>query len=126
MSRTTTQQLAVWKALESAPGPLLPEEVLARALRRSKTLGQATVYRALKKLEGLNRVRRVTDPVGRARFEVARGHHHHFHCRECDQVYDVPGCSVRSPSALQRPLPAGFSLEGHEVWLRGVCAACKA
>ena len=125
MSRTTTQQQAVWEALESAPGPLLPEEVLARALPRAGTLGQATVYRALNKLEAHDRVRRVTDPDGRARFEVERGHHHHFHCRECDQVYDVPGCAARSPSAIQRRLPAGFSLEGHEVWLHGVCAACK-
>lgn len=125
MSRRTTQQQAVWAALQSAPGPLLPEEVLSRALAGAASVGQATVYRALKKLEALGRVRRVTDPDGRARFEVQRAHHHHFQCRGCDKVYDVPGCAARSPSAIQRRLPAGFSLEGHEVWLHGVCPACS-
>jgi len=98
---------------------------LGRAQVACPTLGQATVYRALKRLEGDGRVQRITDLDGRARFEVERAHHHHFHCRECDQVYDVPGCAARSPSALSQRLPKGFSLEGHEVWLRGVCASCR-
>ena len=106
-------------------GPLLPEEVLERAQVACPTLGQATVYRALKRLESDGRVARVTDLDGRARFEVQRAHHHHFHCRECDQVFDIPGCAVRPPSALSQRLPDGFLLEGHEVWLRGMCAACQ-
>lgn len=125
MPRTTTQQQAVWDALEGAKGPLLPEEVLERAQDACSTLGQATVYRALKRLESEGRVQRVVDLEGRARFEVASAHHHHFQCRECDQVFDVPGCTARSPSALNQRLPRGFVLEGHEIWLRGVCAACR-
>lgn len=124
MTRTTTQQQAVWDALEAASGPLLPEDVLKRAQVACPTLGQATVYRALKRLESEGRVERIADLDGRARFEVEKAHHHHFHCRECDQVFDVPGCAARSPSALRQRLPKGFSLEGHEVWLRGVCASC--
>ena len=81
--------------------------------------------RYLKRLEEEGRVECVTDLAGRARYEVERAHHHHFHCRECDQVFDVPGCAARSPSALSQRLPRGFSLEGHEVWLRGVCASCR-
>lgn len=125
VSRTTTQQQAVWEALDSASGPLLPEEVLSRAQATCPTLGQATVYRALKRLEQDGRVQRVVDLDGRSRFEVERAHHHHFHCRACDQVFDVPGCAARSPAALRRTLPEGFAIESHEVWLRGVCAACR-
>ena len=83
------------------------------------------MYRTLKRLESEGRVERVADLDGRIRFEGKRAHHHHFQCRECDQVFDVPGCAARSPSALSQRLPKGFLLEGHEVWLRGVCASCR-
>ena len=124
MERATTQRQAIWEVLERSPGPLLPEDVLAEARRTCPSLGQATVYRALKRLEGEGRLERVADPEGRARFESVRKHHHHFQCRACDRVYDVPGCAVRPPSSLRDRLPEGFRLEGHEVWLHGVCAAC--
>lgn len=124
MERDTTQREAIWEALESAPGPLLPEEVLALARGTCESLGQATVYRTLKRLEGEGRVQRVSDPGGRARFEVGKAHHHHFRCRACDRVYDIPGCAARPPSSLQQRLPEGFVLEGHEVWLSGVCGPC--
>jgi len=124
MPRRTIQQEAVWDVLASSDGPLLPEEILERAQEDCPTLGQATVYRALKRLEAEAQVERVIDLDGRARFEVGQDHHHHFHCRSCDRVFDVPGCSVKSTKALNPKLPKGFALEGHEVWLRGLCASC--
>ena len=62
---------------------------------------------------------------GRARFEPTRGHHHHFACRSCDRVFGVEGCRS-SAAALTRGLPEGFLLEGHDVWLHGLCAECAA
>ena len=123
MSRATSQREAIDKAFETAVGPLLPEEVLAAAQSEVPSLGQATVYRAIKRLEEAGDLERVTGTDGRARYELAGDHHHHFQCRECDRVYDVPGC-VRSPASLGTRLPKGFRLEGHEIWLSGVCAAC--
>jgi Fur family ferric uptake transcriptional regulator len=122
-SRSTTQRDAIWAALQGAVGPLLPEEILAVAKRRCRSLGLATVYRALQRFEDEGRADRVTSGNGRVRFEIARGHHHHFECRDCERVYDVPGC-LRSPRSLERTLPAGFRLETHEVRLEGLCADC--
>ncbi len=124
MSRATAQREAIWAALEAAPGPLLPEEVLEQAQASCDSLGQATVYRALKRLEDEERIVRVTSADGRARFEIAQAHHHHFHCTDCDRVFDVPGCGVTSNS-LSKRLPKGFALEAHELWLHGRCAECS-
>ncbi|MGE0193722.1 MAG: Fur family transcriptional regulator [Planctomycetota bacterium] len=123
MSRATQQRTAIWACLEAALGPLLPEEVLAQAQRECATLGQATVYRTLAALEAEGDVARVVAADGRARFERTRGHHHHFACRSCDRVFDVEGCRS-SAASLSRGLPDGFVLEGHDVWLRGLCAEC--
>ena len=125
MERATTQRQAVWTALETSPGPLLPEQVLDLAAEICPSIGQATVYRALKRLEAAAEIRRVLDREGRARFEPIRDHHHHFQCRQCDRVYDVPGCAARPPSSIRSRLPSGFALEGHQVWLFGTCAACR-
>ena len=57
------------------------------------------------------------------RYETAgRQHHHHFHCRACDRVFELEGC----PEGLRGLIPTGFSLESHEVVLYGRCAACAA
>ena len=49
--RSTTQREAIRDALRDASGPMLPEEILAAARDACATLGQATVYRALRSLE---------------------------------------------------------------------------
>ena len=121
--RSTTQRDAIRETLRDAAGPLLPEEILWAARDACATLGQATVYRALRRLEETGHVQKVIIGDGRPRYEATRGHHHHFHCRKCERVYDIDGC-VSSPDSLGKNLPAGFELEGHEIVLYGVCAKC--
>jgi Fur family ferric uptake transcriptional regulator len=121
--RATTQRGAIRDALRAAAGPLLPEEILAAARDSCPTLGQATVYRALRRLEEAGEVQRVNIGDGRPRYEATRAHHHHFHCRKCERVYDIDGC-MRAPASLGQNLPDGFELEGHEVVLFGVCSDC--
>lgn len=123
MSRPTAQRRAIWEALAGAPGPLVAEELLAQAQERCRSLGQATVYRELKRLEQEGRIARVQTGDGRVRYEVAQAHHHHFQCRSCDAVFDVPGC-VSTPRSLRANLPRGFRVEDHEVVLYGLCADC--
>ena len=121
--RSTSQREAIRDALVDASGPLLPEEILWAARKACATLGQATVYRALRTLEETGDVQKVIIGDGRPRYEAKRAHHHHFHCRKCERVYDIAGC-VTSPATLGENLPSGFELEAHELVLYGVCAAC--
>jgi len=87
-------------------------------------LGIATVYRNLRALAGDGWLREVELPGdGPSRFEVAgKDHHHHFHCRRCDRVYEVDAC----PGDLRALAPPGFRPETHEIILYGLCAACAA
>ena len=58
-----------------------------------------------------------------ARYErAAAGHHHHFRCRACARVFEVPGCARGIPALA----PAGFEVDGHELVLYGRCAPCAA
>ncbi|HWG84001.1 MAG TPA: transcriptional repressor [Deinococcales bacterium] len=120
MERDTRQRRAIRQALEGAGRPLAPGEVLAEARAAEPGLSLATVYRNLRALASDGFIVPVALPGEPDRFEVAgKGHHHHFHCRACDRVFEVEGCGGAMAA------PPGFSLEGHEVLLYGLCAACS-
>jgi Fur family ferric uptake transcriptional regulator len=122
MERKTVQRQAILKAFELARRPLGPQEVLAVAQAAVPGLGIATVYRHLKALVASGQLAPVQISGEPPRYElVGKGHHHHFRCRTCEQVYDVTGC----PGNLEPLVPKGFRLERHEVVLHGQCLTCR-
>lgn len=123
MARITRQSLAIQQVFTTAARPLLPQEVLELAQAEVPQLGIATVYRNLKQLVDAHVLRVVTLPGENPRYEPAdHPHHHHFLCRGCQKVFDIHGC----PGALAQLLPAGFSIDGHDLTLYGLCADCQA
>lgn len=121
MQRDTQQRRAIRRAIEEVGRPLSPREVLDAASVHHPGLGIATVYRTLKGLVEEGMLAQVELPGEPPRYEATgKHHHHHFHCRTCDRVYELEGC----PEGLRGLTPAGFSLESHEVVLYGRCAEC--
>ncbi len=122
MERSTRQRDAIRAALEEAGRPLLPGEILAAAQRDVPALGQATVYRNLKQLAEAGEIQPVELPGEPPRFELAgHRHHHHFRCNGCRRVFDVHAC----PGDMQKLAPPGFTVEGHELTLYGICSDCQ-
>jgi Fur family ferric uptake transcriptional regulator len=122
VERNTAQRQAVRRAFADAGRPLGPQEVLARATRHAPGIGIATVYRAIKALRGEHWLDEVLVPGDVPRYELARQqHHHHFSCRGCNRVYDVPGCVGH----LDARVPPGFQVDSHEVMLFGTCQDCR-
>jgi Fur family transcriptional regulator, ferric uptake regulator len=125
MKRQTTQRTAILETLEAAPGPLTPQEILDLASRRQEGLGLATVYRNLNALHAEGAVVPVHLPGDSTRFEVSgRGHHHHFRCSRCEQVFEL---AAQCPVAVLEgvTLPGGFKVEHHELTLYGACPDCQ-
>jgi len=123
MQRETKQRRAIREALESAGHPLSPRELHEAAQDRVEGIGIATIYRNLKALQDDGFLVPVELPGEPPRYEIAgKGHHHHFHCRQCDRVFEVEGC----PGNLKAVTPAGFKLERHEFVLYGLCQYCVA
>jgi Fur family ferric uptake transcriptional regulator len=119
--RQTRQRAAIEAALAGSEHPLSPEQLLARAQRKVPGLGMATVYRAIRDMTTEGLLTAVELPGAPPRYELSgRGHHHHFECRQCDRVFEVPGC----PGDLSALTPSGFALERHEVVLYGLCGEC--
>jgi Fur family transcriptional regulator, ferric uptake regulator len=93
--------------------------------RRIDSVGRASVYRTLERLEHLQLVQRVEiggDAAGYERVDPS-GHHHHLVCQDC-------GClSPFTSEDLEKAIAAvgrsaGFALASHDVVLRGTCPDC--
>ena len=122
MVRNTQQGNAIRQALKKAGRPLSAQEVLNQAQKKVPGLGMATVYRNLKSLQEDGSVVAVELPGQSPRWEPApENHHHHFLCNTCDKLYEINAC----PADLQRLLPEGYTLEEHDILLRGLCDDCS-
>lgn len=119
--RTTRQKEAIKAVLKEQDRPLLPEEIHQFALKLVPTVGIATVYRSIKTLIEDGQVCCVEIPGQSPRYEgTEKGHHHHFHCRECQQVFDLQKCV----EGLRKLVPSGFQVTDHEIILYGLCNKC--
>jgi Fur family transcriptional regulator, ferric uptake regulator len=121
--RRTRQREIIARVIREATGPLTVPQIHERAQGEMPSLGIATVYRTIKLLQEAAQIETVILPTGETRYEAADlGHHHHFHCRACDEVYDLSACPVEVPA--DRQVSRGFTVERHELTLYGLCPDC--
>ena len=121
--RQTKQMQAIRDAFEQAARPLSIDELHDLASRSIESLGQRTVYRAVRRLEDAGEIVSVPVPGSADRYELASAastRHHHFHCTGCDRYFDIHGC----PGGLNKLVPEGFTLQHHDLTLSGLCASC--
>ena len=122
MERDTAQRRAIRETFTIAARPLSHQEVLVEARKRVGGMGIATVYRTIKGLIDDGSLTPVDLPGQCARFELAGlTHHHHFACRTCERVFDLPGCTGH----FHTHLPVGFVAEEHAVVVYGICESCQ-
>lgn len=119
----TRQRDAIREVLEAADRPLSPQEILEAAQGAVPRLGLATVYRNLRRLVDEGWLVAVDSVSDNRRYERAGlDHHGHYHCCECDRVFDLQGCAAKAVSAT---VPEGFTVESHELVVHGRCADCS-
>ncbi|MEO1270036.1 MAG: transcriptional repressor [Myxococcota bacterium] len=121
MARNTEQRRAIEGVFTRIPRPLTIQEVLNAAQEDVPGMGVATVYRNIKIFVEQGWLTLVKLPGEPSRYERSNiGHHHHFHCRRCDRVFDINAC----PGGLDALVPPGFTVEEHAIVLYGQCRDC--
>jgi len=119
--RNTKQRTAIKDVFTRHQRPLSTREIHQSARKVVPRLGIATVYRSVNSLLEEGWLIRIDVPGNPVCYERAgQDHHHHFLCRACHKVFDLPGCMLTKGTGI----PKGFVLEDHEVILYGVCNAC--
>ena len=122
MKRNTSQRKAIQEVFLQDDRPLGVKEILNIGRHEVDTLNQATVYRNLKILVQKGWLRKVYHPKLGILYERAdKDHRHHFHCRSCDRLFEIPCCTLNEKAFT----PPGFITEGHQVFLFGLCTSCN-
>ncbi len=121
--RVTPQRRAVWSAFGSGEGGhLAADEVFARARRSLPELSRATVYNTLAAFEEAGMLQAVESRGAVLYDPNPDPDHHHFRCRNCDRLYDVP---VEGVENLRISGEGKFVVDSKTVLLRGLCPLCS-
>lgn len=123
--RVTPQRLIIHSTLVGLRRHVGAEELLEAVDRKLPNVSLPTVYSALDALEDAGLVRRVSAGQGRALYDTRPADHHHLVCRRCGAVEDLDA-DVSLAGALAAAGQHGFTPDGAEVVIRGLCAECSA
>lgn len=120
--RATKPRVLIYDVLQQAGGHRTADEVAGLVGDSGRHLPRASVYNVLDDLSRVDLVLRADRGPGTAIYEVAETWHHHFVCRVCGDVSDVP-CVVGSKPCLDADVP-GAVMDEAQIIFRGICAPC--
>jgi Fur family peroxide stress response transcriptional regulator len=120
--RVTQQRLAVLEYLLATQNHPTAEQVEEGVNRLVPTTSRASVYNVLHSLKESGLIDELILDDAVSRYDANLGRHHHFICRACGTVEDVPWQTFRE--APHARLADGRTVEDYAVTLRGVCARC--
>jgi Fe2+ or Zn2+ uptake regulation protein len=123
--RVTRPRLAVVAALRELGGHHTADEVHAHLIKRDTALPRTSVYNSLVLLADLGVLMRADVGPGAVVYELADTWHHHFVCRSCGSVRDVP-CAVGTPPPCLSPSEDEDvgQVDEAQVIFRGICRNC--
>jgi Fur family ferric uptake transcriptional regulator len=122
--KSTRPRILVLRFLRERGGHHSADEITEALGAKDTSLLRGSVYNVLNKLEKHGLITLADVGPGRALYESGSPWHHHFVCRQCDAVLDVP-CVVGQKPCLEAEL-AGAELDDAQVIFRGRCPACVA
>lgn len=123
--RPTRQRMAVAAALASVDDFRSAQEIHDLIAQQGDTVGLATVYRTLQRLNESGEVDMLRSEDGEAIWrQCSETHHHHLVCRQCGATVEVEGPAVeRWTDAIAAE--HGYGDISHTLEIFGLCANCR-
>ena len=120
----TSQRRAIVRFLADRGGHWTAADLLAELTREDPLASRATVYSTLALLRDLGALGEVAIPGGDLRYDTNATPHHHFLCRRCGRLTDLPPTWMPGAVPVDPALP--FRVEHVQVLAEGVCRDCEA
>lgn len=120
--RNSKQRDLICSIVQSSCDHPSAETVYERARAVMPDISLGTVYRNLNQLADGGEILRIGVASGHDRFDKTVCTHVHFHCRECNSVFDVD-CGAAGELAASAEL-LGNRVEKTDVLFTGVCKEC--
>ena len=124
--KLTDQRKIILEVFLKTERHLAVEDLYNIAKKKDQTIGQATVFRALKLLREAGIAKEVDLGDGKTRYEHKYGHQHHDHliCLECGRFIEAVDSKIEK---LQDELckSQDFKPERHKMEIFGICKKCR-
>ncbi len=120
--RVTPQRYAVYAHLCARSDHPTVEEIMISLNKDFPVSSQATIYATLETLRQVGLVREVLLEEGVCRYDANMEPHHHFRCRLCGKIEDIPFDAF--PNLDFSKLRSGLRAERYEVIVEGICDQC--
>lgn len=119
----TSQRRAIVHHLAERGGHWTPTELRTAITGSFPMASRATVYTTLALLRDLGVLQEVLVPGGELRFDTNPAPHHHFLCRSCGWLEDLPDPSLAVRFLRHEEPP--FRIERFTVIAEGLCGRCR-
>ena len=125
----TRQRDEILQAVDSfGGGHFTVSDVVKRLAENGHTVGQATVYRAIVRLEAAGELRKYTvDGTTAACYQRSEGHcreHFHLKCEVCGRLIHVE-CSELTRISAHISTHHSFTVDPSKTVFYGICDRCK-
>lgn len=120
--RATQPRIEVLRVLHEG-GHHTASEIVEAVGRRGIDVARMSVYNVLHNLSRVGVLAAVELGPDRTIYELDHGWHHHFVCRRCDRIIDVP-CIVGAKPCLEPGGLEGAEVDEAAVTFRGLCPEC--
>lgn len=123
--RVTGPRIRVYNLLKELGGHHSADDLAQQLNSGADAMSRASVFNVLHDLTNAGLIMLSDAGPGRAFYEAAEVWHHHFVCRNCGSIFDVP-CALGRKPCLDAALPGpGFAVDEAQVIFRGLCPACN-
>jgi Fe2+ or Zn2+ uptake regulation protein len=123
--RATPQRLVILRELQRRGHHATADEVRRWIRNELPGTSTPTVYATLELLVELGLARRVDAGSGAALYDPRIEPHQHAVCRRCGRIDDIDG-EVDVAQLRRRAAETGFTPDGVEVVISGLCNSCAA
>lgn len=126
--KVTPQRLAILKLLRKNQHHPTAEEVHHELLKEYPAISLTTVYNTLSRFVEAGMVKELNIDPNKMRFDTCIDSHDHFHCRVCDNVYNVvyDDAPVPAYNLQNKKNVEGHHIDSVSINLKGVCKYCEA
>lgn len=121
--RNTRQKYIVLKVLKDNRNHPTIAEIFELAQKIDPTIGQATVYRNVKKLVDDKKIYQIKTKSGIDRYDYYKNHIH-FECLKCGKLIDIMDDNLLQDLTLNFH-HCSKSIENYNLMLEGYCENCK-
>lgn len=122
--RVTRPRTLVYAVLREVGGHRSVDEVSQLLDERGHAVPRMSIYNVMADLTEASLAMLADTGPGRALYEASDVWHHHFVCRGCGSIEDVPCLEGRKPCLLPPRSRRGRTIDEAQVIFRGLCAGC--